>query len=42
MAEIETTKRRTLRAKPFSRADRAFYGISTLAANSSIVLVALI
>ncbi len=34
--------RRSLRAKPFSRADRIFYKTATAAANSSIVLVTLI
>lgn len=35
-------ERRSLRAKPFSRADRIFYKTATTAANSSIVLVSLI
>jgi phosphate transport system permease protein len=35
-------ERRSLRAKPFSRADRVFYKSATWAANSSIVLVSLI
>ena len=35
-------QRRSLRAKPFSRADRIFYKTATAAANSSIVLVSLI
>lgn len=35
-------ERRSLRAKPFSKADRRFYRTATLAANSSIVLVSLI
>ena len=34
--------RRSLRAKPFSKADRRFYKTATVAANSSIVLVSLI
>lgn len=44
MAQTETTsvERRSLRAKPFSRADRVFYKSATWAANSSIVLVSLI
>ncbi len=36
------TERRSLRAKPFSKADRVFYRTATWAANSSIVLVSLI
>jgi phosphate transport system permease protein len=35
-------ERRSLRAKPFSKADRAFFKSATWAANSSIVLVSLI
>jgi phosphate transport system permease protein len=35
-------ERRSLRAKPFSKADRRFYKTTTIAANSSIVLVSLI
>ncbi|MEN9342455.1 MAG: hypothetical protein RIR24_42 [Actinomycetota bacterium] len=38
----EATERRSLRAKPFSKADRAFYRTSSVAANFSIVLVTLI
>lgn len=38
----ETPERRSLRAKPFSRSDRIFYRMATIAANSSIVLVTLI
>jgi phosphate transport system permease protein len=37
-----TAERRSLRAKPFSKADRAFFKSATWAANSSIVLVSLI
>jgi phosphate transport system permease protein len=37
-----TVERRSLRAKPFSKADRRFYKTATVAANSSIVLVSLI
>jgi phosphate transport system permease protein len=37
-----TVERRSLRAKPFSKADRRFYKTTTIAANSSIVLVSLI
>jgi phosphate transport system permease protein len=37
-----SVERRSLRAKPFSKADRRFYKTATLAANSSIVLVSLI
>jgi phosphate transport system permease protein len=37
-----TVERRSLRAKPFSRADRVFFKSATWAANSSIVLVSLI
>jgi phosphate transport system permease protein len=37
-----TAERRSLRAKPFSKADRRFYKTTTIAANSSIVLVSLI
>ncbi len=44
MAEPQTaqTERRSLRAKPFSKADRVFFKSATWAANSSIVLVSLI
>lgn len=44
MAEPQTApvERRSLRAKPFSKADRVFYKSATWAANSSIVLVSLI
>jgi phosphate transport system permease protein len=44
MAQIPapSVERRSLRAKPFSKADRAFYKSATWAANSSIVLVSLI
>jgi phosphate transport system permease protein len=44
MAEPNTAaiERRSLRAKPFSKADRRFYKTATVAANSSIVLVSLI
>jgi phosphate transport system permease protein len=44
MAEPQTAaiERRSLRAKPFSKADRRFYKTATVAANSSIVLVSLI
>jgi len=44
MAEPNTVaiERRSLRAKPFSKADRRFYKTATVAANSSIVLVSLI
>jgi phosphate transport system permease protein len=44
MAEPQTApvERRSLRAKPFSKADRAFFKSATWAANSSIVLVSLI
>lgn len=44
MAEPQTApvERRSLRAKPFSKADRRFYKTTTIAANSSIVLVSLI
>lgn len=38
----KVVERRTLRAKPFSKSDRIFYNVATAAANSSIVLVALI
>jgi phosphate transport system permease protein len=37
-----SVERRSLRAKPFSKADRRFYKTATIAANSSIVLVSLI
>ena len=37
-----SVERRSLRAKPFSKADRRFYKTATVAANSSIVLVSLI
>ena len=37
-----SVERRSLRAKPFSKADRRFYKTTTVAANSSIVLVSLI
>lgn len=37
-----TVERRSLRAKPFSKADRRFFKTATVAANSSIVLVSLI
>ena len=37
-----SVERRSLRAKPFSKADRRFYKTTTIAANSSIVLVTLI
>jgi phosphate transport system permease protein len=37
-----SAERRSLRAKPFSRADRVFFKSATWAANSSIVLVSLI
>jgi|694.fasta_scaffold48196_6 phosphate transport system permease protein len=37
-----TVERRSLRAKPFSKADRRFFKTTTIAANSSIVLVSLI
>jgi phosphate transport system permease protein len=37
-----SAERRSLRAKPFSKADRRFYKTATVAANSSIVLVSLI
>ena len=37
-----SAERRSLRAKPFSKADRRFYKTATIAANSSIVLVSLI
>ena len=37
-----SVERRSLRAKPFSKADRRFYKTTTIAANSSIVLVSLI
>jgi phosphate transport system permease protein len=39
---VPAVERRSLRAKPFSRADRVFYKSATWAANSSIVLVSLI
>ena len=44
MAEPQTApiERRSLRAKPFSKADRVFFKSATWAANSSIVLVSLI
>lgn len=45
MSETKITdapERRELRAKPFAKADRIFYRVSTVAANSSIVLVSLI
>lgn len=42
IANKPAVERRSLRAKPFSRADRIFYKTATLAANSSIVLVTLI
>ncbi|CAB4681061.1 MAG: phosphate ABC transporter permease subunit PstC [Actinobacteria bacterium] len=44
MAETQPApiERRSLRAKPFSKADRAFFKSATWAANSSIVLVSLI
>jgi phosphate transport system permease protein len=44
MVEPQTAaiQRRSLRAKPFSKADRRFYKTATVAANSSIVLVSLI
>lgn len=44
MAETQSApiERRSLRAKPFSKADRAFFKSATWAANSSIVLVSLI
>jgi phosphate transport system permease protein len=42
VTESSTVSKRSLRAKPFSKADRAFYKTATWAANSSIVLVALI
>jgi phosphate transport system permease protein len=37
-----SAERRSLRAKPFSKADRRFFKTATIAANSSIVLVSLI
>jgi phosphate transport system permease protein len=37
-----SVERRSLRSKPFSKADRRFYKTTTIAANSSIVLVSLI
>jgi len=37
-----SVERRSLRAKPFSKADRRFFKTATIAANSSIVLVSLI
>jgi phosphate transport system permease protein len=44
MAEPQTApiERRSLRSKPFSKADRVFFKSATWAANSSIVLVSLI
>jgi phosphate transport system permease protein len=44
MVEPQTApiERRSLRAKPFSKADRVFFKSATWAANSSIVLVSLI
>ena len=44
MAEPQTAQieRRSLRSKPFSKADRVFFKSATWAANSSIVLVSLI
>ncbi len=39
---VPSVERRSLRAKPFSKADRRFYKTATVAANSSIVLVSLI
>jgi phosphate transport system permease protein len=44
MAEnsVPSVERRSLRSKPFSKADRRFYKTTTIAANSSIVLVSLI
>lgn len=41
-SESSSPTKRSLRAKPFSKADRAFYKTATWAANSSIVLVSLI
>lgn len=42
-SQVETpAKKRKLQAKPFSLADRVFYGVSAAAANSAIVLVVLI
>ena len=41
-AEQPGSKRRKLAAKPFSRADRIFFGVSRAAAYSAIVIVALI
>jgi phosphate transport system permease protein len=40
--QIAPIERRSLRAKPFSKADRVFFKSATWAANSSIVLVSLI
>lgn len=40
--ESPSVGKRSLRAKPFSKADRTFYRTATWAANSSIVLVSLI
>jgi phosphate transport system permease protein len=42
VTDSHSTSKRSLRAKPFSIADRRFYRTATIAANSSIVLVSLI